>query len=853
MDPAIKRYTLTNGLTVLLEQNKNTPVISLNVAVKVGSAWEEKHQAGLSHVLEHMVFKGTKTYGPGEIAQKVEASGGALNAFTSFDQTVYYINLASRYWQTGLHLLREMVFEALIDADELKREQEVILEELRRGQDSPSSFLSENLFGLAFQVHPYGRPIIGYENTIQAQTRQSVLDYYHHWYAPNNMVLGICGDFAWSAMEDFIAKEFGAYQKRDIELPILPPEPQLTTPRTLQKKRPIQACYMSVAFPIPQFVHPDIACLDLLSQLLGENETSRFQQEIREKTGLVSGIQSYAYSPRFPGLFILHATLPMRNFKKYWPLLQKQTNWSKEHLFPEENLERAKLAVRSSLVYEKETCEGTARKWMMFETAAGNHEYEKVYLEQIEATSLRDINRVAKKYLDWQQSSTAILVPQNEKDKITLGRSLAGPQRGKSGKKQPYEHLESSDNIHLYQLQNGFRIILRENHRLPLVSLKHACLGGLLAEKPHENGITSLTMDVLEKGSKTKSALQIGEISEAMAGHVGASSGRNSWGVSATFLAQKMDLGLDLFFDVLLNPAFDAGEFKKEQKQTLDEIHQQEDSLAHLAFLNFQSLLYKNHPYGLPVIGTQKTIRELTPKKLQNHYEKNFSPRDSVIVAVGDFVGEDLLNRMVLTLNRPFKKSAKNSLVPPKQKPPTVMQKKTVHKKKEQAHVVLGFLGTTLSNPDRYAFEVLNHVLSGQGGRLFLELRDKQSLAYTVTSSLVEGVAPGFFATYIGTEPGKVDRAIAGILQELDKIRSKKVLASEIARAQSYIVGNYERNLQKNDAIAATLLYNELYQQGLREYTDYTTKILNVTGEEVLAVAQQYLKLEAYTMVIVTP
>ena len=129
MDPAIKRYTLTNGLTVLLEQNKATPVISLNVGVKVGSAWEEKHQAGLSHVLEHMVFKGTKTYGPGEIAQKVEASGGALNAFTSFDQTVYYINLASRYWQTGLHLLREMVFEALIDAGELKREQEVILEE----------------------------------------------------------------------------------------------------------------------------------------------------------------------------------------------------------------------------------------------------------------------------------------------------------------------------------------------------------------------------------------------------------------------------------------------------------------------------------------------------------------------------------------------------------------------------------------------------------------------------------------------------------------------------------------------------------------------------------------------------
>lgn len=843
----VNKYSLKNGLTVLLETNGAAPVISFNIGVKVGSVWEADHEAGLSHVLEHMVFKGTKSYAPGEIAVRVEASGGELNAYTSFDQTVYYINLGARHWRTGLNLIKEMAFDALIDPIELEREKEVVVEEIRRGKDSPHNQLSEMLFATAFKKHPYGRPIIGFEKLVRGFPRQKVWDFYRRWYVPGNMVLGVCGDFNEEEMKTAVEELFGGYENRPITRPVLPTEPPVQAPRLIQKGNPVTGNYITLGFPIPGFAHKDIPSIDLLAHYLGDGETSRLYQIVKEQKRLVNSIHAYAYTPAFPGLLMVDALVPRESVSAVVPAIFEEVDFCRETLIPADQLERAKLNMKSSLIYEKETCEGTARKWMVYETTVNDFRFEETYLKRIEAITAEDIRNAAQKYLQKNSLSIAFLHPEKDKISLTVGN-------GKKAKntQSKVELLEETDGIKKFRIRPGITFVARENKRLPLVSLRLSQSGGLRFENKKNNGISHLTASLLEKGTATKNAFRIAEISESIAGHVEGAVGRNSWGLSLGCLAEKVETGLELFCDIFLNPAFGAEELAKEKKLTLEAIKNQEDSLSHLAFQKFQSLLFKKHPYGMPLLGTKKSVAGFKREEILSFYRKIRDTSGIVMAAAGDFKSEELARQLSEGLSA-FKTTGGKPLRVPKEEPPRSPRQLILKRKKEQAHVVLGFQGTTVFNPDRYAFEVLNNVLAGQGGRLFLELRDKQSLAYSITSVLSEGVEPGYFAAYIGSEPAKIEAALTGIHKELEKVRTEKISKTEMERAKNYIVGNHEIDLQRNSAVAATLAFNELYGYGSGEFENYSKKIMAVTSDEVLAVAVKYLKPQSSVLTIIKP
>ena len=844
----VNKYILPNGLTVLLETVNAAPVISFNIGVKVGSVWEADHEAGLSHLLEHMVFKGTKTYGAGEIAVKVEASGGELNAYTSFDQTVYFINLGARHWKTGLNLIKEMALDALIDPVELEREKEVVVEEIRRGKDSPHNQLSEMLFSTAFKKHPYGRPIIGFEKTVRGFPRDKVWDFYRRWYVPNNMVLGICGDFNEVEMKAEVERLFGGYANRPITRHPIATEPPLTAPLLAQKRNPVTGHYVNLAFPIPGFAHEDIPAVDLLAHYLGDGETSRLHQIVKEQKKLVNSIHAYAYTPSFPGLFIVDALVPKEKIPVVVPAIFEEIDFCRETLMPADQLKRAKLNMKSALFYEKETCEGTARKWMVYETTVNDFRFEETYLKKIDAVTSEDIRIAARKYLKKEAILAAYLHPEKDNSSLSL------PGTGKRGKvsRTAIELLEETNGIKKFKIKPGITLVTRENNRLPLVSLRLSQSGGLRFETKANNGITNLTTSLLEKGTRTKNAFRIAEISEEIAGHVEGFAGRNSWGLSQSCLSEKLDTGIELFCDFFLNPAFGAEELAKEKTLTLEAIKNQEDSLSSLAFQKFQALLFKKHPYGMSLLGTKNSVARLKRDEIIAFYKKMRSTSGMVIAAAGDFKPEEMARQLSEGFS-PFQSTGAKPPRIPREEPPRSPRREILKRKKMQAHVVLGFQGTTFFNPDRYAFEVLNNVLAGQGGRLFLELRDKQSLAYSITSVLTEGVEPGFFAAYIGSEPGKVEAALTGIQKELERVRTEKIPREEMERAKNYIVGNHEIDLQRNSAVAATLASNELFGYPLAEFEDYSKKIMAVTAEEVLAVTQKYLKPQSSVLTIIKP
>ena len=395
----ITKLELENGLIVLLEENHSAPVTAVNVWVKVGSACEREDEAGLAHVHEHMVFKGTSRHGVGEIARIIEAHGGDINAFTSFDQTVYHIVIASRFLDTALDILSDAMENALFDPQELEKELEVVLEEIRRGEDIPSRQLSERLFSAAYTHHPYRRPIIGYRETVKGFTREKVMDFYKRWYAPNNVVLVVVGDFDTPRIIPRIKETFGVLKSKPLPKCVDEKEPPQDKTRAFVFDKNVQEGYFALAFHIPNLMHEDIPAIDVLSSILGGGESSRLYRQVKEEKGLVTSIYSYAFTPKYPGIFMVGGTLDPEKASQTLSEVIKEAYRLKYEPVDYEELSRAKINIESDSVYAKETAQGQAQRIGYFEVVAGDYRYEGEYLKRVLQVSREDILRIANKYL----------------------------------------------------------------------------------------------------------------------------------------------------------------------------------------------------------------------------------------------------------------------------------------------------------------------------------------------------------------------------------------------------------------------------------------------------------------------
>lgn len=845
-------FELPNGMKVILLENHKAPVVAFQAWVNVGSSDEGPGTYGMAHVHEHMLFKGTQKRGVGEIARDVEGAGGDINAWTSFDQTVYHLVLASRFFDTGLDILADALRSSTFDPDELKRELQVVLEEIRRGNDMPSRRISEDLFELAYAKHPYGRPIIGYDKVVEKFTREQILDFYHRWYAPNNMTFVVVGDFDAKKAKAKIRKAFAGFKKEKLPKRHNITEPEQKSMRAKLLRQNVQETHFTFAFHIPDIKSEDMPALDLLSMVLSHGESSRLNQRIKEEQGLVNGISAYSYSPRDAGLFIVQAALNDQKIEKALTNSVQEVVRTRYEPVSHEELRRAKINIISEAVYEKETVEGQARKLGFYQTVLGDLSWEKQYYDRIEAVTPADIQRVADKYFRPDNVTVVGLLPDHVQKDVKADRLkswvMAGFKRAAEGGKQKHRAGE----VETLTLKNGVRLVLKENHDLPVLSVKAVSLGGILYETKETNGLSNMVARVWTKGTPDKSAFVIAKSIESMAGSLDAISGRNSLGLSMEVLSQFTDEGMHLLVDVLRHPTFDDKELEIERRNVLEYLRSLEDNLSAFVFKNFMKELCGDHPYSMHVAGTKENVERFKRADLQSFYERIVKPDNLVISIVGDFNSKhmkDVLERELGDWHPvPFQRITAQPL-----QAVTNARSSEVFRKKEQAHLVYGFIGPALTSEDRYALEVLNTVLSGQGGRLFLELRDKQSLAYSVSSFYQEALGSGFFGVYIGTDPRKLDQAMTGIRKELERVTTTKITKAELDRAIKYIVGSFEIDLQRNSALAASFGYNELYGLGWDEYQKYTKRVLKVNTDDVLRVAKKYIDLQHPTVSVIRP
>jgi zinc protease len=856
--PHLFKSSFDNGMTVVVREMPGTRVATVQIWVKAGSVFEEPQEAGITHFIEHMIFKGTEARGPGELAGAIEGAGGRINAYTSYEYTVYHATLSADHWDMALDVLADAVLHSTFDPVELEREKKVVLEELWMRNDRPNIKLFHELMAKAYTTHPYRLPVIGNEETIQGYSRDMIINYIKKHYQPENFTVVVVGDVSGEEVIDMVKSIMGGLAAEGRAEVLLPAEPEQNEARVFTLKAEVMQPQMAVAIPITPFDHPDTPILDVIAQIVGHGETSRLYRSLRDEKQLVYGIHATAFTPHDPGMFEITAVV---DGDKMMPALEASLAelFSLKYLsVTDKELKRAKHSLESDFVFNMERVEGQARVLGSFQMMADDPR-EDEYLQQIRSVSQEDIKRVAQAYFLQNKVTAGFLVPNEstfDPDKTMLSEIIEkADDQAKQGNSEALLSDAYLSRTHRFELDNGITLLVREDSTVPTVGIRAVFPGGLRAETSSTNGAFAYISDLLTKGTKRMTARELAEAVADMAGSITGFNGKNTFGVKADFLARFFKEGMVLVRDVLREPAFDPDEAEKIRPELLAQLKQQEDSLTAIAFREFNQLLFDGHPYGLNSIGTEEAIRSFTAASLKDIYEKNARPEQLVLAVAGD-VGAEEVRSLVVELFGDWQKEKlytgqviEEEILPPAI--PESVKKLEVSRDKEQVHLVIGFMGTTLKSSDRFRLELLDTILSGQSGRLFTELRDRQSLAYSLSSFSLFGLDTGSFGIYIGTSPDKKEQAIRGVWQELDSVRNEMVREDELDRAKRILISQYELAMQTHSAQALEMGLNETYEMGQDFGNRYIKAINEVSREDILTAARQYILPEQYVMVAV--
>jgi len=848
----IEKFRLANGLTVVIRENHSSPVVAVQAWVKAGSRTEPAARAGMSHILEHMAFKGTKRRGPGQIAREVEGLGGEINAYTSFDHTVYHITISGRYLANALDILSDTLGHSVFDGKELAREKEVVLEELRMNEDNPGRVNSKALFREAFRVHPYGRPVIGYADTIRKTTRKDLVSYFERYYDPGNMVLVIAGDVDPAKARPMIDRTFGTLKGHAHPGEKIPGEPPQKEIRVTVQERDTNRVYLDLGFHGPSMRNREVFAWDLLSSILGGGQTSRLYREVKDSRELVDSIGAYSYTPRDPGVLLIGATASPEKAPEALRETLVQTFRMGMQPPEGEELARAKTTTESDFLYSLESQSSLARHVGFFETTLGDGGYETTYLRRIRSVTGEEIRSAAGKYLKPGNLTVSLVVPRGKSGAFSgeAVRALAQEAYREAARKRAEEPPLAGSGTARQVLENGIRVVVREDHSVPVVAVEAGFLAGVRAEPPGRGGLSTITAELLTKGTRERSAREIAEAVENIAADLSGFSGRNSLGLRAKFMRKDLEQGFRLFAESLRDPTFPEEELSKKRTEILGRLSLQKDDMTRSVFLLFLARHYGDHPYARNPLGTEESVRGTTRQEVVDFYHRVSDPRNLVIAVSGDIGTDDafsIVRKAFGDLPR------REGFVPPG--PIPVPGEKGIRRieeqrDKEQAHFVIGYTGARFTDPDRYALDLLGASLAGQGGRLFTNLRDRKSLAYSVTSFSSEQVDPGFFAFYMGTSADKLEGAIADTLEEIGDVARNGVTEEEFERAKRWTIGSYEIGLQSNASYADRMMYNELYGVGFEETFRAPEKIGAVTLEEVNRMARKVLSTKEYTIAV---
>ncbi|MFZ5493780.1 MAG: M16 family metallopeptidase [Verrucomicrobiota bacterium] len=831
---SVERYTLPNGLTVLLKPDRAAPVSSVQVWVKTGSIHEGAHLgAGLSHYLEHMLFKGTERRAGREISATVQAHGGYLNAYTTFDRTVYYIDVPGNHTAVAIDLLADAVLHSTLPADEVAKEKDVILREIDMCLDDPDQRLSQALFETAFRAHPYRQPIIGHRDVFAATTRDDLVAYYRARYVPNNLVLVIVGDFDPGATRAAIAEHFGRVPRARLAPVLVPDEPAQLARRDRHLEEDVQVSRAGLGWQIPGLAHPDAPALDMLAMVLGHGDSSVLWQAIREKARLVHTIDAMSWSPGTSGLFyVSYLADPDKREPAERAILRELDRVASRGISAAALAKAVRQAVTSEINMRK-TMSGQASRLGAGEVVVGDINHSRQYFERLFALTPARLRQVMRAYL----------VPARL---TVVSSNPAGAATTTGG---PATRAASSLDFEEIKLPNGARLLLQPNRNLPNLHCRLAFAGGPMAEPAGRRGANSLLATLLTKDTARRSAEEVAEAIEAVGGSFHEFSGNNSFGLAAEVLPGDAALALELISDAVLRPAFKPARLEVERAAALASLKESLDDVVTVGRKKLREKFFGAHPFAIESGGDEAGLKAIGVADLKALHARLAVAGNAVLAVSGDFDPKRLVPRL-----QAFLAKLPRGAAPKMQAELTVIPGDfTETQPRQQAIVFQAFPGPGMLAADYTVSEVADELFSGMSSNLFERVREQKSLAYFVRSSRIVGLRDAMFYFYAGTSPERHGEVIEELDREIERVRAGGVTAGELRRCQVRLKAAKRMGLQTNSARAMQAALNAVYGLPVNDWRDYDARVDAVTPADIQAFARRYFERRQRVQLIVKP
>ena len=856
---SVVREVLPNGLTLLIKRDVSAPVVAIVTHVKVGYFDESDEVVGIAHVLEHMYFKGTPTRSVGAIARETKANGGYLNAHTIYDHTSYYTVLPSSAFERGLEIQFDAFANSVIDADELARELEVIIQEVKRKRDSAGAVAIESLYALLYDQHRIRRWRIGDEDVLRTFTRDQVVAFYRHWYQPSNTILSIVGDIDPDVVRDEVMKRHGQLPAGAPTHVAGPSEVDVPHFRVREWSGDIAQTQIALGWRAPSLHHPDTPSLDMAATAIGTGRASRLYRALRERR-LASGVGAYGYTAGDVGLVVVQAETPPQHAHEALLQLWREVQSARRFGLRRSELTRAQSIVEARWLRRLDSMDGQAAYLASWE-AEGGLELGANYYDRLLSLTVHDADKVLETHLQPDHVSVIAYRPDGSDtlgDSIGEIRALLQSVEGAGSSVLPppdsvtppgtpiieapalhtrvrAESVEAG--VSVFRTRNGVPILVLPRIGAPIVNVGIFMRGGACVEPPHHDGLMRLAVQSSLKGTTRRSGARIAEAAEELGGSIGVSSGLESLGWSMSIPVRHLASAVELLADVVQRPEFAEESVETERLLALAELERLRDDMYRWPFRLATLAAYGNHPYARAVIGSELSLASVSAENVQQLHLDHICNSPAVIGIVGDVSIDDAAQLVA----REFDSLRWHDDVAPTR--PTwpsavVLRDDTRHK--QQTALAMLFDGPGRSDDARHAARVLSVVTSGLGGRFFEQLRDKQSLAYAVLTQPVERRSAGSFAAYIATAPEREDEARAGLIGEFEKLRNAPVSADELQRAKTYLIGTHAIAQQSGASVLSDVIDAWLFGVGLSELNAFVEQVNSVTANDIQQLAQRH-------------
>jgi zinc protease len=823
---------LNNGLTVLIRQQQSSEAVSARVFVRAGSMFEGNHlQGGLSHYLEHVVAGGTTSlFSEKEARERLRRIGGASNAYTSHDRTVFYIDTISAHWKEALKLLLSYVSGCQLVPAEVEREKGVIQQEFKLGENNPHRQLWELYVQTAYQSHPVRNPVIGVESVFVRQDREALMQYYAERYQPQNMVLVVVGAVQPEELIQYVADETKDFQPKSATPPLEASEPAQLTPRWRAKEMPIARLTQAIlGFPSVALTHKDMYALDVLAMILGDGQTSRLYRRLKDQEQLVLSVGSSNWTPAFvTGQFMVDLDLPPQNWPGVLISVQQEIDRFKSTPVAPRELEQAKKQVIARHVFSKEKVASVAGLLGGAFVDTGDPYFEDAYVDGVRQVTAAMILDVAKRYLVMERANVAVIQPSGKAPEAAAAPAAAP---------------EIAPTVSFQMQQNGLRVFLKHDASLPLVTIQLYGLGGLLLEDSEHPGLAKFTASLLAAGTKKRTKLAIAQTIQGVGGSLHATAANSTYSVTIKVLKEDLDLALDLLADIVQNAQFPQDEIEKRRKEFLLAIQRQDEDWQAEVVRLFKRTYFQQHPYGHDSYGTTEAVSVFSRDNVLNCYQRMVNPAHSALAVYGDVALNELVGKIQQRFANWKGGAAKLPDWPEETNPMGTNREVEVKNDKTSAAIFVGTSGLTIDDPQRPALDVLAAVISGIGypsGRLHQALRGgDEDLVYVVHGFPFYGLKGGYFGVITQTTMANLSKVQEIVLSNLDRMAKELVSEEEFKAARDLAITMHQLRLESLDGQAQSAAVNEVLGLGWNYDERYPGLIRTVQAEDVQRLAQR--------------